>query len=63
MNTNRDAITFIAAAIEGSGEVASAAVEFDIDAIASDLYDLAGSWDVAQVETAEFWQVVERHAR
>lgn len=38
------------------------AAEHDVPAITDALYDLAGSWDVRQVDPDRFWSVVQRHA-
>ncbi|PFG21253.1 hypothetical protein [Serinibacter salmoneus] len=53
----------IIAAIEGTGEVADARVEFDIDAIADEvLSDYLPGYEV-MANTEGFWAAVERHAR
>lgn len=38
------------------------APEHDVPAIADALYDLAGSWDVRQVDAEDFWSLVRAHA-
>ena len=57
--TRRDAVDAITTAIAAGDAHAD---DYDVDGIADRLYDLAGSWDVDQVEPEEFWAVVEAHA-
>lgn len=59
MFTNATAAEFVITAIE-NGE--GTREEFNVEAIVSDLYDIAGSWNVEDVDADEFWTVVERHA-
>lgn len=59
MFTNATAAEFVITAIE-NGE--GTREEFNVEAIVSDLYDIAGSWNVQDVDADEFWTVVERHA-
>lgn len=63
MQTRTDAITYLTTAIENGGAVQDAAAEYDLDAIASDLYDAAGSWDFDIVPADTFWSTVATHAK
>lgn len=40
----------------------SLVIPSQVEAIADDLYGIAGSWDVSRVEPDDFSQVVKRHA-
>jgi hypothetical protein len=59
--TQRDARQYVVAAIEASG-IATAA-EYDLDAICDALYDLAGGWDVTQIDHDAFWLIVADNER
>lgn len=62
MHAKTDADNHIIAAIEAGG--AATADEFDIDAIADELYEaVGGSWDLTNVDNELFWAAVERNAR
>lgn len=59
----QDAVAYITTALEAGPGVDNAAAEFDLEAIASDLYDVAGSYDVDTVDAETFWSIIERHVR
>lgn len=59
--TRTEAAEFVATCIEAGGVDVAAREEFDMDAILDALYEIAGSWDVAQVEPEDFWPIVEAH--
>ena len=64
MRTHEDALAHITEAIEATGVVENAAAEYDLDAIADDLYSAAGgTWQIDDLDTGIFWWVVQRHAR
>lgn len=60
MITRTDATNYVTTAIEAG---AATADEFDVDAIADALYDIAGGWDFTSVDHDEFWAVVVDNAR
>ena len=60
MFTRTDATNLVTTSIEAG---AATADEFDIDQIVDDLYEVAGDWDFTNIDEADFWPVVERHAR
>lgn len=60
-HTDRDARQYVTDAIEASG-IATAA-EYDLDAILTALYDMAGGWGFSRVEADPFWQVVADNER
>ncbi|GAA1051350.1 MULTISPECIES: hypothetical protein [Bacillati] len=60
MFTNATAAEYVISAIENGD---ASREDFNVEAIASDLHDIAGCWNVAEVDADEFWTVVERHAR
>lgn len=37
------------------------AADYDTDAILSDLYDVADSWDVLTIDPDTFWTIVRNH--
>ena len=64
MRTHEDALAHITEAIEATGVVEDATAEYDLDAIADDLYSAAGgTWQIDDLDTGVFWWVVQRHAR
>lgn len=66
--TARDARDYVLAAIAATGRrmpdgdaVRAVEAECNIDAIVSELHDLAGGWDFDKVDHDTFWQVIARH--
>lgn len=64
MYDKQEATEYVARAIEANGTDVASRDEYDMEAIVSELYIMAGgTWDMARVDEDTFWQVVERHAR
>lgn len=61
MHTQPDAVAHITEAIEATGVVQDAAAEYDLDAIADELYTAAGGWNIDDLDTGIFWAAVQRH--
>ncbi|WP_029923924.1 hypothetical protein [Nocardia otitidiscaviarum] len=59
MLTNLDARDAIITAIEAGD---ASRDDFNIDAIVDDIYAATGDYNTEDVEPAEFWTIVERHA-
>lgn len=57
--TRTDAETFILRALSGNGEEVA---NYDTDGILDHARDLAGSWDMDQIENDAFWEIVKDHA-
>lgn len=62
MSKRTDAIDFIEAAIEASGDSASY-TEYDLGGIADDLHEITGSWDMARVSADTLRVAVEQNKR
>ena len=60
MFTRTDATSHVTTVIEAG---AATADEFDIEQIVDALYEVAGGWDFTSIDEADFWPVVEQHAR
>lgn len=61
MYTRKDAEAYIIEAIE-NGPTVDAASEYDVETIASELFDLQGSWGLDLVDEDIFWWTVQRHS-
>ena len=61
MFTRTTATDAIETAIENGG--AATAAEFDVDAIADDIYEATGTWNVDDIDAGDFWTIVEKHAK
>lgn len=61
MHTKSDALAHITEAIEATGVVEDAATEYDLHAIADELYTAASGWNIDDLDTGIFWAAVERH--
>ena len=53
--TRTNAETFLLAAIDACGEEVA---NYDTDGILDRARDLAGSWDMEQIEADAFWEIV-----
>lgn len=63
METAHEAHQYIATCIAGPSNETDP-TDFDIDAIARDLYGAAGgTWDITHLEHDLFWEAVTRHAK
>lgn len=61
MHNQSDALAHITEAIEATGVVQDAATEYDLHAIADELYTAAGGWNLDDLDTGIFWAAAERH--
>lgn len=59
MKTQASALAFIARAIEAGD---ASAEDFDLEAIADALHNIAGGWDFGNVYMSTFWHVVADNA-
>lgn len=61
MYTRKDAEAYIVEAIQ-NGITEEAASEYDVEAIANDLYDVIGIWNMDLIDGDLFWWAVQRHS-
>lgn len=62
LQTNTDARQYVTTAIESNGTDVASRDEYDLDKIMAELHELAGGWNVAEVDHDAFWTVIERNA-
>lgn len=62
MHTRQNAEAYIIEAIE-HGDVEDAAAEYEIEAIADDLYEATGTWYMGGLDDELFWWTIQRHAK
>lgn len=61
MYTRKDAEAYIVEAIQ-NGITEEAASEYDVEAIANDLYDVIDIWNMDLIDGDLFWWTVQRHS-